>query len=448
MVARVYWSRGRLRLICLAALALVAFAAFRAPRGALRKVDPKDAPPFYLVELEGLPARFPKLRNCAFTVYGGASYVFFENHPARVADPSRADVAVFPGYLSYETNWPFNTGWRGNGVAGKEEKICRSEAIEAALGSLRGMTGRNGKQLRVLMLDSAPWEDLDDAVYNGKHPLIYAHINMKTTRYKPQSSISLPPPFQERWTRFERMPQFHSLRRARTRKEGDRNAFRDPLYTYFASFKGNTKAYPLRKRMLELHNETQGVIIVDSWDPSYNFDNLLSSSAFVLAPRGDAEFSYRFTEAVCSGGVPVLLADGYVTPFEQMIDFRTYGIQVAEADLDRLVEILTERYLRGDHLVLRKNALRFCYGHLVSIYHQFETTLRIAGSIVRGETEVRNIVYPPPEPGKEGEGDEDVADADPKVEVDVGPEKPDEDAVSGRQKVVTGWKRPTRMMEG
>jgi hypothetical protein len=42
----------------------------------------------------------------------------------------------------------------------------------------------------------------------------------------------------------------------------------------------------------------------------------MRSSHFILAPRGDRIYTYRMVEAMAMGMVPIVIADGYVFPFE------------------------------------------------------------------------------------------------------------------------------------
>ena len=63
----------------------------------------------------------------------------------------------------------------------------------------------------------------------------------------------------------------------------------------------------------------------------YNYTDLLVNSSFTLVLRGGKEFSYRFTEAVCSRSVSVLVSNEWIVPFsEHLVPFPDYGVQVSE----------------------------------------------------------------------------------------------------------------------
>jgi hypothetical protein len=69
-------------------------------------------------------------------------------------------------------------------------------------------------------------------------------------------------------------------------------------------------------------------------DPRYV--ELLRRSVFAFIPRGDAVFSYRLLEALSFGCVPVVLSDGWVLPFDRLIDWDAAAIIVPESQVQQL----------------------------------------------------------------------------------------------------------------
>ncbi len=73
-------------------------------------------------------------------------------------------------------------------------------------------------------------------------------------------------------------------------------------------------------------------------DPAYA--SLLESSYFAFVPRGDAEFSYRLLEVMSAGCIPVVLSDGWVLPFDRIVDWSSCSVQVPENKASELPAIL------------------------------------------------------------------------------------------------------------
>merc|ERR1712060_696615 len=88
-----------------------------------------------------------------------------------------------------------------------------------------------------------------------------------------------------------------------------------------------------------LHNGVDRVI-ANSSDAEYDFDTLLQHSRFNLILPGDIEFSYRFAEAVCSGGVPVMIGAHWVPPFDEFVRFESYGVYIQKDLLHTILPIL------------------------------------------------------------------------------------------------------------
>ena len=67
----------------------------------------------------------------------------------------------------------------------------------------------------------------------------------------------------------------------------------------------------------------------------------MSRSHFGLSPRGDNIFSMRTFELMAHGFIPIVIADGYLRPFEELIDWRGISLHVSEkkvASIPKLIE--------------------------------------------------------------------------------------------------------------
>jgi hypothetical protein len=72
------------------------------------------------------------------------------------------------------------------------------------------------------------------------------------------------------------------------------------------------------------------------------FRQSLRDSRMVLAARGGGMSCYRFFEAMSAGRVPVLFADDWELPHQDIIDWDRCIIQIAERDATRTADILEE----------------------------------------------------------------------------------------------------------
>ena len=73
---------------------------------------------------------------------------------------------------------------------------------------------------------------------------------------------------------------------------------------------------------------------------------------------------YMEVSIILAGCVPLVLNDGIVLPFEEVLDWRKFSVKVLEADVSKLDKILDEIKLHGEHYEkeLRKNIVHLTYG--------------------------------------------------------------------------------------
>ncbi len=108
-----------------------------------------------------------------------------------------------------------------------------------------------------------------------------------------------------------------------------------------ASFRG-AMSHPCREGLALLHDGNN--YICQIVDPVHHvgrvdsqkgvvdqrYVDLLDASLFSFVPRGDALFSYRFLEAMSFGCIPIVLSDGWVLPFDRLIDWNSILVRVPE----------------------------------------------------------------------------------------------------------------------
>jgi len=69
------------------------------------------------------------------------------------------------------------------------------------------------------------------------------------------------------------------------------------------------------------------------------YADLLANTTFALCPRGDALFSYRLLESMHAGVIPVILADGWVLPFSELLNYSDFALHVEESRYRELPQI-------------------------------------------------------------------------------------------------------------
>lgn len=225
---------------------------------------------------------------------------------------------------------------------------------------------------RVLMFDTFPWypkEGEKELAHFKDGRLSWAKLSAEDHIHRPGVDVSLAPPAHNalQFYRFQPLPGVVGTGQ--------------PTKALLC-FIGNFAAHPVRTELAQLHNESQGVIVKNSGylqPGARNYAELMATCKFAAAPRGDALFSYRFTEAVCSGAVPVLIADGWVPPLNSTMPLSSYGVHVAESEVSTLVPRL-EAISAEEHARMRANALQFCHRHIATVHQSLDATLSEAMS--------------------------------------------------------------------
>ena len=184
-----------------------------------------------------------------------------------------------------------------------------------------------------------------------------ACLSCSAQHLRPGLDMGLPP-IMPRLKQMQSHPLFPASRDAveqRCRAHQD-----DPL-RLAASFRGTAKHGAAVKKLLrlrlakELHGrETTPMLgpisvhlndVGDQGQPVHggvlrSMEEDLSHSQFGLVPRGDSYYSYRFVETLSFGVAPVIVADDWVLPFEEIIDWRRIALRVPERDLGSLPQRL------------------------------------------------------------------------------------------------------------
>ena len=135
-------------------------------------------------------------------------------------------------------------------------------------------------------------------------------------------------------------------------------SFMEPLEhkRFLVSFKGRWEP-PWEKQVAALHDNNNNVVIVDDANAEYDAEFLLWNSVFILVFATANYRNSRFNEAVCSGGIPVAMADAsWVPPFDGFIRFSSYGVLIEDSNPSNLLPRLRDVLLNTAEVhVLRES---------------------------------------------------------------------------------------------
>jgi hypothetical protein len=110
---------------------------------------------------------------------------------------------------------------------------------------------------------------------------------------------------------------------------------------YFISFKGNISASHNRIEIInkfKKYNSNKNIII-DKTNDNYTYDDLMQNSLFGIVVEGDLPWSYRFTECINAGIIPVIIKpkNNNIFAFDELIDYSLFSIIVEDNNIDNLM---------------------------------------------------------------------------------------------------------------
>ena len=93
------------------------------------------------------------------------------------------------------------------------------------------------------------------------------------------------------------------------------------------SIQGRDHRWDCLDKISKLNNDH--IIIIDSKDGRHDYIDLMSNSLFSLITEGDEPWSYRLSEAICAGSIPVLLEkDWRNLPYSNIINYNNFIIRI------------------------------------------------------------------------------------------------------------------------
>jgi len=107
----------------------------------------------------------------------------------------------------------------------------------------------------------------------------------------------------------------------------------------------------IRNVLLEhWENKDQDIQVHKYLPKGVSYYAMLRKSKFCLCPSGYEVASPRVVEAIYTGCVPVLISDHYVSPFSDVLNWKSFSVEVSIKDIPNLKKILmsisSRQYIR------------------------------------------------------------------------------------------------------
>jgi hypothetical protein len=137
--------------------------------------------------------------------------------------------------------------------------------------------------------------------------------------------------------------------------------------TILLSFAGNFRCQA-RLDLSKLHNGQDTIILHKQGKEGKQvpYSQHMRQSLFAAVPRGDNLFSYRLTEAMSAGAIPVIYADDWVLPFRpNVVDWNRTVVIIPEAHANHTRSYLN-KITKTERCELRRQALHVYDEHMSS----------------------------------------------------------------------------------
>ncbi|KAK9153818.1 hypothetical protein Sjap_001298 [Stephania japonica] len=145
-----------------------------------------------------------------------------------------------------------------------------------------------------------------------------------------------------------------------------------------AFFTGGGDHGPIRPILLKhWKNKTDDMQVYEYLPKDKSYDKMMKKSKYCLCPSGYEVASPRVDESLYTGCVPVLLKEGYVPPFSDVLNWDSFSISVPTSEIPNLKKILMgisqKRYLKLQkrglqvrrHFVVNSPPKRFDVFHML-----------------------------------------------------------------------------------
>lgn len=304
-------------------------------------------------------------------------YIFFDLS-------SNCDVH-YPKYFTFDGNLD-TSGGRVNVSSNRMDNP--HETLEHPIWKSRFITQlghQNLNQVKLIYFDCNPESDPTFAERRRqvRVPVVVAHITGTIARSDETIDMGLVPPLLNKAVALNQT-EVESIYSCAA-------DFDDNLRPYYLTYTGNFRSgknggrFPARAGFAQINDNKRmfGLrYFLDEFKESsianVTYEDILKRSIYSGAPRGDNKYSYRFTEVLASGGIPIVMADDWMLPFRpELVHWDECIILLPEKELG--LKML--KYIAPITAAERCERRKKCY----DIYRNYiETGQKVIDGIVQG----------------------------------------------------------------
>jgi Exostosin family len=277
-----------------------------------------------------------------YLVNGVINHPWF--HPTAWEDINSGAVELSPTtryyvFLDRETCAERNYPFYANGRSGNRDSVAgRAECCgfhQHFIHEIMNSTVMSSPNAKLILFECGghgpkPHFQQDRSFYNGSR-LVFASLSAHTEYDRRPQDLGLPPPAQH--------PCELSDQQRRDIESCAAEVNRTKLLTYTGQLRTR-----VRQKLARLHNHNDVLVQLkptNETEAKHLLRTLAVDSIFSATPRGDNLFSYRFTEAMSCGSIPVVHADNWVYPFSPLLlNWSSIAIILPESNASETVNIL------------------------------------------------------------------------------------------------------------
>lgn len=266
-------------------------------------------------------------------------YVFFDQTTCKEGNyPNYGEGLVRNADRSYNRSVDFQTSLLGPNSLNKmfsnrliyEERIFRNTTNNNVVGVVFDCSGIDISKYSI--------EAIKD------HPISLVAISARISSIDESRDQGLVPPMPKPIILTEK--EVHDIWSCEAEQTSSR-----PYHAVYIGNGRNGKNYEFNKKYnggarqayFPFHDEKNGIIILDSSDEesqiltssvaNMTYSDIMRNTSFGIAPRGDNKFSYRFSEVLSAGAIPVVHADDWLWPFRpEVVNWTECAIILPEKD--------------------------------------------------------------------------------------------------------------------